>query len=156
MVDWTLGVEVRDRVLGLLDVPIISDYPVNYGVSYDRKPRDARVATRTPKQTFIEPSKVICWSLQPRGSVPFAMPEPDSYQINIPSRGPNDEPHFRVIPKYIYVLEDARERALESGLSVLESEDGVIYEVFPDGSRKRVKDVEAPTKAIVGQKITIR
>jgi hypothetical protein len=88
--------------------------------------------------------------------MPFAMPEPDSYRINFPSRGLNDEPHFRVIPKYIYVLEDARERALESGLSVLESEDGVIYEVFPDGSRKRVKDVEAPTKAIVGQKITIR
>jgi hypothetical protein len=152
----SLSIEVRDRVLGLLDVPVISDYPVNYGVVYHRKKRDERVATRAQKQTPVDPSKAVCWSLQPRGSVPFAMPEPGSYRINIPSRGPNDEPHFRVIPKYIYVLEDARERTLESGLSVLQSEGGVIYEVFPDGSRKRVKDVEAPTKAIAGQKITIR
>jgi hypothetical protein len=50
----------------------------------------------------------------------------------------------------------ARKQALKSGLSVLQSEDGVIYEVFPDGSRKRVKEIEPPTKVVSGQKITIR
>ena len=53
-------------------------------------------------------------------------------------------------------FEEARKRALESGLSVLQSEGGVIYEVFPDGSRKRVKDIEPPVKVVSGQKITIR
>ena len=53
-------------------------------------------------------------------------------------------------------FEAARKRTLESGLSVLQSEDGVIYEVFPDGSRKRVKEIEPPTKVVSGQKITIR
>ena len=33
---------------------------------------------------------------------------------------------------------DAREQALEAGLSVLESEGGVSYEVFPDGRRRAV------------------
>ena len=53
-------------------------------------------------------------------------------------------------------FETARKQALASGLSVLQSEDGVIYEVFPDGSRRRVKEIEPPTKVISGQKITIR
>jgi hypothetical protein len=152
----SLSVEVRDRVLGLLDVPVISDYPVNYAVIYQRSQRDERVAIRTSQQAPAKPSKAVCWSLQPRGVVPFPMPEPDCYRIDIPSRGSNDEPHFRVIPKYIFVLDDARERTLESGFSVLQSEDGVIYEVFPDGSRKRVKEIEPPMKVISGQKINIR
>jgi len=54
------------------------------------------------------------------------------------------------------VLEDARKQALDSGLSILQSEDGVIYEVFPNGLRKPVKQIERPTKVVSGQKITIR
>lgn len=38
----------------------------------------------------------------------------------------------------------ARERVLASGQSVLQSEDGFIYEVFPDGHRVRVKKIEPP------------
>ena len=34
----------------------------------------------------------------------------------------------------------ARERALASGQSVLQSEEGAIYEVFPDGTRRRIED----------------
>jgi hypothetical protein len=41
----------------------------------------------------------------------------------------------------------ARERVLASGQSVLESADGVIYEVFPDGRRMPVKHIEPPTAA---------
>ena len=53
-------------------------------------------------------------------------------------------------------FDTARKQTLESGLSVLQSEDGVIYEVFPDGSRKRVKEIEPPTEVVSGQKFTIR
>ena len=50
----------------------------------------------------------------------------------------------------------ACQQALESGLKVLQSEDGVIYEVSPDGSRRRVKEIEPPTQVVSGSKITIR
>jgi hypothetical protein len=50
----------------------------------------------------------------------------------------------------------ARENVLASGQSVLQSENGVIYEVFPDGRRVRVKKIEPPTSDVYGRKITIR
>jgi len=50
----------------------------------------------------------------------------------------------------------ARERALASGQSVLQSQDGVIYEVFPDGKMVAVKKIEPPSQVVYGQKITIR
>jgi hypothetical protein len=50
----------------------------------------------------------------------------------------------------------AREHALASGHSVVESEQGIIYEVFRDGSRKRLKKIEAPTTVIPGSKVMIR
>lgn len=49
----------------------------------------------------------------------------------------------------------ARDRVLASGQSVLLSEQGVIYEVFPDGSRRRVKEIEPPVAVEPGQKIHI-
>lgn len=50
----------------------------------------------------------------------------------------------------------ARKQVLASGQSVLQSEDGIIYEVFPDGRRVRVKEIEPPTSVVPGRKITIR
>jgi hypothetical protein len=50
----------------------------------------------------------------------------------------------------------AREFVLKSGLSVLESDNGVIYEVFPDGSRRWVKEIEPPTPVVSGRNFTIR
>jgi hypothetical protein len=44
----------------------------------------------------------------------------------------------------------ARERVLQSGQSVLQAEDGIIYEVFPDGHRKVVKQIEPPLKVDAG------
>ena len=41
---------------------------------------------------------------------------------------------------------------LAAGYSVLQSEDGKIYEVFPDGSKQFVKDIEAPIEVKIGQK----
>ena len=50
----------------------------------------------------------------------------------------------------------AREQVLASGQSVLQSEQGFIYEVFPDGRRVEVKKIEAPTPVVSGSKINIR
>ena len=50
----------------------------------------------------------------------------------------------------------ARERVLDSGQSVLQSENGCIYEVFPNGRRRRVKAIEPPTPVVPGSKISIR
>jgi hypothetical protein len=50
----------------------------------------------------------------------------------------------------------ARERVLASGQSVLQSEDGVVYEVFPDGRRVVVKQIEKPSSVTQGSMITIR
>jgi hypothetical protein len=50
----------------------------------------------------------------------------------------------------------AREQTFASGQSVLQSEQGEIYEVFPDGTRKRVKNIEPPTPIKRGARLTIR
>lgn len=44
----------------------------------------------------------------------------------------------------------ARERVLASGQSVLESRDGMIFEVFPDGRRVPIKAIPPPVPAIPG------
>ena len=50
----------------------------------------------------------------------------------------------------------ARERVLESGQSVLQAEDGTIYEVFPNGRRVAVKQIEPPSLVEPGKTISIR
>jgi hypothetical protein len=50
----------------------------------------------------------------------------------------------------------ARAKVLASGQSVLQSEQGYIYEVFPDGHRVVVKQIEPPTPVVAGRKIIIR
>jgi hypothetical protein len=50
----------------------------------------------------------------------------------------------------------AREHVLASGQSVLQSENGHIYRVFPDGRRERVKPVEPPTAVKPGTRLAIR
>jgi hypothetical protein len=39
---------------------------------------------------------------------------------------------------------NARNKALESNLSVVEVHNGVLYEVFPDGKRVEIKKVSQP------------
>jgi len=50
----------------------------------------------------------------------------------------------------------AREKVLASGQSVLQSEGGFIFRVFPDGRKELVKQIEAPTPVMPGTKLTIR
>ena len=51
---------------------------------------------------------------------------------------------------------NAYDRAMQAGLSVMVSEDGAIYEVFPDGTRKLVKTIDPPTTMRPGLKIEFR
>ena len=46
-------------------------------------------------------------------------------------------------------------KTLASGGSVLETDGGAIYEVFPDGTRRFVKQIEPPISVEYGQKIAI-
>ena len=46
--------------------------------------------------------------------------------------------------------------ALASGNSVLEVIDDAIYEVFPDGSKKKIKDVTPYIKVDLNKKIVLR
>lgn len=50
----------------------------------------------------------------------------------------------------------ARERVLASGQSVLQAQDDIIYEVFPDGRRVEVKKIEPPITVKVGEIYIIR
>lgn len=47
-------------------------------------------------------------------------------------------------------------QSLASGNSVLQSEKGVIYEVFPDGTRIIVKKITPPTPVSVGKKRVLK
>ena len=38
----------------------------------------------------------------------------------------------------------------------MESKDGIIYEVFPDGRRVEIKCIEPPTSVVTGSVIIIR
>jgi hypothetical protein len=50
----------------------------------------------------------------------------------------------------------ARAQVLASGQSVLQSEEGAIYEVFPDGRREFVKCIAPPIPVVPGTTIVIR
>lgn len=50
----------------------------------------------------------------------------------------------------------ARERVLASGQSVLQSEDGFVVRVFPDGRKEVVKQIEPPTHVVAGTIYTIQ
>ena len=51
---------------------------------------------------------------------------------------------------------DARARVLASGQSVLQSEGGAIYRVFPDGRKEWVKQIEPPTYGVSGTIFILR
>lgn len=50
----------------------------------------------------------------------------------------------------------ARKQALASGLSVLQSENGVIYRVTPNGSKSEIKRIERPSVVKRGQKFRLK
>ena len=50
----------------------------------------------------------------------------------------------------------ARAAVLSAGLSVLETHDGYLYEAYPNGQRKPVKQIAPPLRVAIGTKYTIK
>ena len=63
------------------------------------------------------------------------------------------ESHFPSVSGSVFA--SARKRVLESGQSVLQSEGGSIYEVFPDGRKQFVKAIEPPILVASGRKFSL-
>lgn len=55
----SLSIDVRDRVIDLLAVPSISDYPLNVGVTFNGDQRDQRVANRKRESPPPSASRVV-------------------------------------------------------------------------------------------------
>lgn len=74
---------------------------------------------------------------------------------------PNSEKTMLFLEKHIPELAQsavtqAYWQALASGSSVLQSENGTIFEVFPDGTRKLIKITTPPTVVAVGATRVLR
>lgn len=80
---------------------------------------------------------------------------------NTESTMPNSEKAMRFLEEHIPELAQsavtqAYWQALASGSSVLQSENGAIYEVFPDGTRKLIKTTARPSIVTVGETRELR
>ena len=74
---------------------------------------------------------------------------------------PNSEKTMQFLEEHIPELAQsavtqAYWQALASGSSVLQSEGGAIYEVFPDGTRKLIKTNTPPSVVSVGETLVMR
>jgi hypothetical protein len=49
----------------------------------------------------------------------------------------------------------AYDEAINAGLSVVASDNGSLFEVFPDGRRRFLKDIDPPVAAEPGQKLIL-
>ena len=70
------------------------------------------------------------------------------------------EESMRFLEEHIPDLADAAVKqaywqALATGSSVLVSEDGVLVEMFPDGTRKVLKQLEPQTSVTLGQRMEL-
>jgi hypothetical protein len=62
----------------------------------------------------------------------------------------------RRIPELAQVaFAEAYQRTLAAGQSVLVSDHGFVLEVFPDGTRKMIKQIEPPVPVVKGSKLKI-
>lgn len=74
---------------------------------------------------------------------------------------PTSEKSMRFLEEHIPELAQsavtqAYWQTLASGSSVLQSENGAIYEVFPDGTRQLIKTTKPPTVVTVGETRVLR
>ncbi len=70
------------------------------------------------------------------------------------------EESMRFLEEHIPILADAAVKqaywqALATGSSVLVSEEGALVEIFPDGTRKMLKQLEPQTDVISGQRLEL-
>jgi hypothetical protein len=97
---------IRDRTLGLLAPPSVREYPTNYAILFNIEQREKRLAGRASSGAgpSIKPSsRVACSGIQPRMDAPVIIPEPGAYRLKLLSRGPDGEPAFESVPKWLWV-----------------------------------------------------
>jgi hypothetical protein len=93
-----------DKVFNLLATPAARDFPTNYSVASQIQQCNERVTQRAEQNSNSSDkvfSRVLCRGLQPRLDEPVPILD-DAYRATITSRGANGEPHFQLIPKYLY------------------------------------------------------
>jgi len=93
--------EVRDAIFTALAQPSNRDFPTAHGVIYDRAEKAERIKLRTKKPTASNTSGVLCWPLEMRKDLPEAPEMEGLYHMSIPSRKPDGEPVYLVIPKFL-------------------------------------------------------
>ncbi len=101
----SLDVGIRDRVLGLLAAALVREYPTNYAIFFNNEQRERRLAERSKSGAGlgIKPSsRVVCSGIQPRMDAPAIIPYPGAYRLNILSRGPDGEPVFEAVPRWLW------------------------------------------------------
>ena len=54
------------------------------------------------------------------------------------------------------IFQETPMRTFQAGLTVLVSEDGVLFDVFPDGQRKAIKNIAPPSITRPGQKLKLQ
>lgn len=74
----------------------------------------------------------------------------------MPSENEIDEMERRFPDVARVAFAEAYRRTLAAGHRVLVSDNGFIYEVFPDGTRKMVKAIQPPAMVVKGSKLTIQ
>jgi hypothetical protein len=103
----SLHQEARDRLLALIEKPSNRDFPTNYGILFHIAQRDGRVAARSDLKIGVSPtadSNVFCYGVRPRPDSPVPKCPEGAYRVNI-TRGLEDEPIFKAIPKELWVEE---------------------------------------------------
>jgi hypothetical protein len=119
----------------------------------DHEAEKARIATNghyfreTPPQTKEPFQKITCVETWPESSFSrkTAMSENEISDLE------NQFPPLSGI-----AFASARERVLESGQSILESENGILFEVFPDGRKIAVKELTPPIPVAPGSIYDLR
>jgi len=95
----SLKQDLRDAIFSVLAQPSNKDFPTGHGVIYERAQQAERVKLRPKEQPATDTSGVLCWPLKPSIDLPELPEIGDLYRISIPSRKPDGEPVYEVIPK---------------------------------------------------------
>lgn len=91
---------VKDAIFGALAEPTNKDFPMVGGVICHRVEQAERLRLRKKAEPSFNHSGAFCWPLETRIVIPPPPDLYDFYRISIPSRKPDGEPVYEVIPKF--------------------------------------------------------
>jgi hypothetical protein len=97
-----LRADVAERLRDLLTTPDAASLPLHYPVIFHIEQRGERRRARPPLPASPEHPVTHLWIGPVNGQL-IKLPEPSLYRMSIPDRGADGEPHFKMIPKYLFV-----------------------------------------------------